>query len=87
VAGRKSDGGENRLFLHHGLAGRNFQRRFELAEHVVVRAAAYANGLLTIDLAREVPEALKPRRVDIATSAVVSEDRQIQDIRGRRRAA
>jgi molecular chaperone IbpA len=66
VAGRRENGDEGRNYLHQGIAARNFERRFELADYVVVKAASYADGLLTIDLAREVPEALKPRRVEIA---------------------
>ena len=65
VIGRKAKAEEGRTFLHRGIAGRNFERRFELADHVVVRSAVYADGVLTIDLAREVPEALKPRRIPI----------------------
>lgn len=65
VAGRKAKAEEGRTFLHRGIAGRNFERRFELADHVVVRSADHADGVLTIDLAREVPEALKPRRIPI----------------------
>ncbi len=56
---------EERIFLHRGIAARAFERRFHLAEHVRVLGAAYKNGLLSIDLKREVPEALKPRRIDI----------------------
>ena len=52
-------------FLHRGIAGRSFERRFQLAEHIKVSNAALVNGLLYIDLAREVPEALKPRTVAI----------------------
>lgn len=65
VAGRRAKVEEDRTFLHRGIAGRNFERRFELADHVLVQSAAYADGVLTIDLAREVPEALKPRRIPI----------------------
>jgi molecular chaperone IbpA len=68
VTGRKAkDEGadETRTFLHRGIAARNFERKFELADYVVVKSAAYDNGLLEIDLAREVPEALKPRTIDI----------------------
>lgn len=73
VAGRKAKADEGRTFLHRGIAARNFERRFELADHVLVRSAAYADGVLTIDLAREVPEALKPRRIpiDAASDPVV----------------
>ena len=67
VTGRKArtPGEEGRSYLHRGIAGRNFDRKFELADYVVVKSAAYDNGLLLIDLAREVPEALKPRRIEI----------------------
>ncbi len=87
VAGRKDEAEDDRQFLHHGLAGRNFEHRFELADDVVVRAADYANGLLSVDLAREVPEAMKPRRIEIAAQASASAERQLQDNRPRRRAA
>lgn len=66
VSGKKAKAEEGqRNFLHRGVAMRGFERRFELADHVVVRSASHADGLLTIELEREVPEALKPRRVEI----------------------
>jgi len=65
VAGQKA-ADENTQYLHRGIAGRTFQRRFELADHVKVMEAGLVNGLLTIDLKREVPEEMKPRRIDIA---------------------
>ena len=52
-------------YLHHGIAGRAFDRRFELADHVSVVGAGLANGLLTIDLKHEIPEEMKPRRIAI----------------------
>lgn len=52
-------------YLHRGIATRAFSRRFELAEHVRVTGARLANGLLSIDLKREIPEAMKPRRIEI----------------------
>ncbi len=55
-------------YLHRGIAERGFERRFQLADHVFVRNAALNNGLLTITLQREVPEALKPRRIEISES-------------------
>jgi len=67
VAGRKSQADEGRTYLHRGIAGRNFERRFELADYVVVKTASYADGVLSVDLAREVPEALKPRRIEISS--------------------
>jgi molecular chaperone IbpA len=68
VTGRKAANDEPRRYLHRGLAERNFERRFQLADYVVVSQANLADGLLSIALKRELPEALKPRRVDIATS-------------------
>lgn len=61
----KRDEDANR-YLHRGIAGRSFERRFELADHVRVDGAKMENGLLILDLIREVPEALKPRRIAIA---------------------
>jgi len=58
-----------RQMLHRGIAGRSFERRFELADHVKVVGADLANGLLTIGLKREVPEAQRPRRIEIGSSA------------------
>src|ERR1700761_6124393 len=69
VQGRKPANDDVRRFLHRGLAERNFERRFQLADYVVVTDAALADGLLSIALKRELPEQLKPRRIEIATSA------------------
>lgn len=79
VAGRKPAGEDDRTFLHRGIAGRAFERRFELADYVVVKAAAYADGVLSIDLLREVPEALRPRRIEISGHGVAPRVAQIQD--------
>jgi molecular chaperone IbpA len=65
ISGQKSGNGDNRSYLHRGIAGRSFERRFELADYVVVRSADYADGVLSIELAREIPEAMKPRRIEI----------------------
>lgn len=65
VTGRKAANDEPRTFLHRGLAERNFERKFQLADYVVVSEANLADGLLSIALQRELPEALKPRRVEI----------------------
>lgn len=69
ISGEQSKDAESQEdnVLYRGIAGRNFERRFELADHVVVRGANLENGLLSIDLVREVPEELKPRRIQIAT--------------------
>jgi molecular chaperone IbpA len=69
VQGRKAANDESRRFLHRGLAERNFERRFQLADHVVVVDAQLTDGLLSISLKRELPEQLKPRRVEIKTAA------------------
>ena len=69
VQGRKAANDETRRFLHRGLAERNFERRFQLADHVVVVDAQLTDGLLAISLKRELPEQLKPRRVEIKTAA------------------
>jgi len=67
VAGHRSGQDEaSGQYLHRGLAARAFQRRFELADHVKVVGASLVNGLLTIDLKRELPEEMKPRRIAIA---------------------
>ena len=65
VQGRKVANDEAKRYLHRGLAERNFDRRFQLADYVVVQDAHLANGLLAIALKRELPEALKPRRIEI----------------------
>ena len=66
-AEQKGDDGAE--LLYRGIAGRTFERRFQLADHVEVRGAELKNGLLHIDLVREVPEELKPRRIAIAAAA------------------
>ncbi|WP_030539441.1 Hsp20 family protein [Sphingobium sp. DC-2] len=69
VAGRKTDEDDGRHYLHRGIATRSFERRFQLADFVEVRSASFEHGLLTIQLQRVVPEAMKPRRIEIAPSA------------------
>lgn len=66
VAARKAEDDSARRYLHRGIATRAFERRFHLADHVRVTGATHADGMLHIDLAREVPEALRPRRIEIA---------------------
>jgi len=68
ISGRKSDE-EERTYLHRGIATRAFERRFHLADHVRVSGAVHENGMLHIDLVKEVPEALKPRRIEISKSS------------------
>ncbi|HET7886057.1 MAG TPA: Hsp20 family protein [Bradyrhizobium sp.] len=64
LEGRKADKGE-KTFLHHGISTRSFKRQFTLADHVEVKNARFENGLLVIELQREIPEAMKPRRIPI----------------------
>jgi|SRR5690554_815004 len=66
VKGQKSADDKERHYLHQGIAARNFERVFQLAEHIKVEAASLENGLLHVDLRREVPEAMKPRQIPIA---------------------
>jgi molecular chaperone IbpA len=68
VAARKAKDEEGRTYLHRGIATRAFEKRFQLADHVRVTGALHENGMLHIDLAREVPEALKPRQIEITRS-------------------
>ena len=69
VAGQKASQEGERQYLHRGIAGRAFERRFVLADHIQVQGADMENGLLHVSLKREVPEALKPRRIAIGTAA------------------
>lgn len=77
VTGRKqpAEGEDSRTYLHRGIAERAFERRFQLAEHVRPVGATVENGLLHVEIVREVPEALKPRRIEIATGAPALENR------------
>ena len=65
VSAKKAEEDEGRSFLHRGIATRAFERRFALAEHIRVEGASHQDGMLHIDLVREVPEALKPRQIAI----------------------
>lgn len=66
IRGEKKSDGKTRHYIHQGIAARNFERRFRLAEYVEVSTATLENGLLHIDLKRELPEAMKPRTITIA---------------------
>lgn len=69
VTGRKAANDEAKQYLHRGLAERNFERKFQLTDYLVVVDADLSNGLLSIALKRELPEALKPRTVEIKTTS------------------
>ena len=89
VVGRKAGAQDDRArtYLHRGIAARNFELRFELADHLVVRSARYDNGVLAIDLAREAPEALTPRRIEIGAAEAPSNLRRIPKDPAEHRAA
>jgi molecular chaperone IbpA len=79
VTGRKTandEGSTERTYLHRGLAERDFERRFQLADYVVVKTADLSNGLLSIELVRELPEALKPRRIEIGVGSKLIEGKK-----------
>jgi molecular chaperone IbpA len=85
VAGQKAN--EDKVqYLHRGIAQRAFQHRFELADHVKVTGTNLIDGLLTIELVREVPEAMKPRRIQIGSNASPSRA-EPQQIEGKRSTA
>jgi molecular chaperone IbpA len=65
IRGQKAEEQVERQYLYQGIAARNFERRFQLADHVRVESATIADGLLHVDLVREIPEAMKPRRIEI----------------------
>jgi molecular chaperone IbpA len=71
VTGKHAETEDEREFLYQGIAARGFERRFRLAEHVTVNGADLKNGLLNIDLVREIPEAMKPRKVVIRAGKVI----------------
>ncbi|WP_299940810.1 Hsp20 family protein [uncultured Microbulbifer sp.] len=71
VSGKKPEETAQRNFLHRGIAARNFERRFQLADHVKVTDAKLENGLLHIELMREIPEAMKPRKIEIGDSSLL----------------
>jgi molecular chaperone IbpA len=76
VKGQKAEEKDGE-YLHRGIAGRAFERRFELADHVRVENASLTNGLLSIELKREIPEAMKPRMIAIGSSAETQAPLQI----------
>ncbi|GAB5434960.1 Hsp20 family protein [Falsiruegeria mediterranea] len=74
VSAKKAADETERTYLHRGIATRAFERRFTLADHVRVTGASHTDGMLHIELQREVPEALKPRRIEIASGKAVEQD-------------
>lgn len=86
VTGKKQEAASDG-YLHRGIAGRPFEHRFELADHVRVNGADLKNGLLSIDLVREIPEALKPRKIDIQTNPSLAQPAAPVQIEAQKNAA
>ena len=78
VIGKGANERDDVNFLHRGIARRAFERRFQPADHVEVEAADLKDGLLVNDLVREIPEAMKPRKVEIQSATTVIEDQPAQ---------
>ena len=76
VSGRKADEGEEKSYLYRGIANRSFERKFNLADHIEVRGAELRNGLLTISLVKEIPEAMKPRSIAIKAAGATLEHKE-----------
>jgi molecular chaperone IbpA len=74
VTARRAEEEDDKTYLHRGIATRAFERRFHLADHVRVTGASHEDGMLHIDLEREIPEALKPRRIAIASGNETGKD-------------
>jgi molecular chaperone IbpA len=75
VEGRKAEKGEHQ-FLYQGISARPFRRQFNLADYVQVKGATFENGMLQIELVREIPEAMKPRRIEIGSASPSRNDNQ-----------
>ena len=76
VTGRAAKDDDKVRYLHRGIARRAFERRFQLADHIRVSGASLDNGLLHVDLTREIPEALKPRKIEIVSAGGAKEIEQ-----------
>ncbi|SLN58587.1 Small heat shock protein IbpA [Roseovarius albus] len=74
VSATKAEEDNEKTYLHRGIATRAFERKFQLADHVRVTGASHTDGMLHIDLVREIPEALKPRRIEIQSASAVEKD-------------
>lgn len=80
ISGKKAESDEETTYLHRGIATRAFEKRFQLADHVRATDAITKNGLLHVDLLREVPEALKPRKIEIAQSRPIEAEKVTLDV-------
>jgi len=80
IAGRADENQDKGEYLYRGIAGRSFERRFNLADYVEVKNATFDEGLLQIELQLEVPEAMKPRRIEIKTGKAIGKDDNVRTI-------
>ena len=78
VVGKGDSESDDTQYLHRGIARRAFERRFQLADHVEVKGAELRDGMLVVDLVREIPEAMKPRRIEIGTVAPTIEGETVK---------
>jgi molecular chaperone IbpA len=76
VSGKKADESEEKSYLYRGIANRSFERKFNLADHIEIQGAALKNGLLSIDLVKEIPEAMKPRTIAIKSAGATLEHKE-----------
>ena len=76
VSGRKADESEEKSYLYRGIANRSFERKFNLADFIEVQGAVLKNGLLTISLVKEIPEAMKPRSIEIKPAGATLEHKE-----------
>lgn len=79
VSGSQQDNNKDRKYLHHGIANRSFERTYQLADYVQVKGAQLQDGLLHVDLVREIPEAMKTRKISINSQVKSNEDHFIKD--------
>ncbi len=79
VTAKKGDETADKTYLHRGIATRAFERRFHLADHVRVTGASHEDGMLHIELEREIPEALKPRRIEISSGSSKAVEQDVVD--------
>jgi molecular chaperone IbpA len=76
VRGKKGEEGEEKSWLYRGIANRSFERKFNLADHIEVSSADLKNGLLTVSLVKEIPEAMKPRSIAIGATGATLEHQE-----------
>lgn len=79
VTAKKGEEASEKTYLHRGIATRAFERRFHLADHVRVTGASHEDGMLHINLERDIPEALKPRRIEISSGAAKTVEQGVVD--------